>query len=550
MHLPSLPRIDRNVRRMAEILTVLARYGLADSLSGLHIEWLQGKLVSFDGERLGSVSREARIRLALTELGTTFIKLGQALSTRPELIGPDLERELALLRANTPPDAPGVVCALLQAELGRPIAELFSEFDDKPFASASIGQVHGAKLLDGRPVVVKVRHKGIEETIASDLDIMAYLADFLQKHVSGFRAYQPVEIVREFRRSITKELDFASERRNLEEFARNFAGDQTVHFPTTYPDRCSRGVLTMELFVGVSVDDAAGLAKCGFNLNEIARHGANVYLEMLFRDGFYHADPHPGNLLLLSDGSIGIIDGGMTGRIDNTLRGEIERLLLGIVRKDAQEVTDVVTRLGSVPPDLDLNGLRSDLNEFILEHGNRSLRDFNLSAALNEMMEVIRRYRIVLPVGCSLLLKTLVMLEGTSRRLSPDFNLAEMIVPFEEKSLRQRFSLRSWWARVAKTYHDWDRLLETLPRDLADILRRVHSGNFEVRHEHRRLEANVNRLVEGLLTAALCVGSAGLWSHAVPPTLQGVSIPGVLGYLLSLFLGWRLFRAIGRSNDK
>lgn len=549
MPLP-FPQIGRDARRLAKIATVLVKYGVADWLGGLHIEWLQGQLVSFDGSRLGKVSHEARIRLALTELGATFIKLGQVLSTRGDLVGPELADELGKLRSNTPPDPPETIRALIKAELGKPVEELFSAFEDKPLASGSIGQVHRAKLLNGQPVVVKVQHKGIEETIVSDLSIMAYIAEFIQNNLARFRNYQPVAAVREFRRTIQRELDFSSERRNLEAFAHQFASDRTVHFPITYPDRSSRRVLTMEMLSGISFEDAPGLRQSGRDLNEIARRGANVYLEMLFRDGFYHADPHAGNLILLDDDVIGIIDCGMIGRVDETLREEIETMVGGIVRKDAQEVTDAVLRLGVTPADFDLASMRSDINEFIQEHGTRPLCDFNLSAALNEMTDIIRRYHIILPSNAALLLKTLIMLEGTSRLMNPTFSLAELMQPYEEKSIRKRFSFQHWWARVKRSYHDWDRLLETLPRDLKDILRRVRTGNYEVQLEHHRLESTVNRLVAGLLTAALLVGSAQLWSRDVPPTLHGISVPGVLGYMLALFLGFRLYRAIRKSENK
>jgi ubiquinone biosynthesis protein len=550
MHLPSWPRLSRNARRLTEIFVVLAKYGLAETLGNLHVEWLQGQLVSFDGERLGKVSHEARIRLALTELGATFIKLGQMLSTRGDTIGPELADELGKLRSNTPPDRPEVIRALIKSELGKPIEELFSEFDDAVLASGSIGQVHRARLPNGQAVVVKVQHTGIEDKIASDLTIMAYLAEFCQKNVSRLRNYQPVGIVREFRRTIQKELDFACERRNLEEFSRNFADDATVHFPITYPAHCSQRVLTMEMLEGISFEDPVGLRNSGVDLNEMARHGANVYLNMLFRDGFYHSDPHAGNLFLLAGGVIGIIDCGMVGRIDPTLRDEVENMLRGMVQKNTEDVTDAVLTLGSTPPDLDLVALRSDINDFVLEYDNRRLNDFNLSAALNEITDIVRKYHIILPSNCTLLLKTLIMLEGTSRQLSPTFSLAELIQPYEEKSVLNRLSLRHWWERVSRSYHDWDRLLESLPRDLRDVLRRVRAGTYEIHHEHRRLESTVNRLVAGLLTAALFVGSAQLWTRDVPPTLHGVSLPGVLGYVLALFLGYRIFRAIRRSENK
>jgi ubiquinone biosynthesis protein len=240
-------RLDRNAKRVGEIIAILGRYGLADWLSGLNYEFIQGRFVSFDGERLGKMTQEQRIRLALTELGTTFIKLGQMLSTRADLIGSDLAAELSHLRSHTPPDPIEKVKETIRTELGSTVDELFAEFDEKPLASASIGQVHRAKLFSGEQVVVKVQHDGIENRILGDLDIMGMLADLAQKHVGYFRVYQPSATLREFRRTLLNELDFSSEKRNLQEFAENFAKDKNVHFPKVHPELCSRRVLTTSI---------------------------------------------------------------------------------------------------------------------------------------------------------------------------------------------------------------------------------------------------------------------------------------------------------------
>jgi ubiquinone biosynthesis protein len=549
MQLSVLTQLKRNARRLAEILAILSKYGLADWLGGLDYEWLQGRLLSFDGARLGKVSHETRIRLALTELGTTFIKLGQMLSTRADIVGPPLAEELSQLRSNTPPDPGKTIRATIQAELGKPVETLFSEFDEQPMASASIGQVHRARLLGGELVVVKVQHAGIEEKVGDDLDIMAGLAELLQKHVSQLRPYQPAVIVREFRRTIAHELDFGSERRNLKEFARNFANDPHIHFPTVHAELCSRRVLTMELLAGISGEDPAQLRRSGFDLDEFARRGANMYLEMIFRDGFYHADPHPGNLMMLPGGVVGVLDCGMIGRIDDQLLEEIEGILLAILQLDTRELTEIVTRVGAVPADLDLQGLRAEISSFVAEYANLTSAELNLSEALNRATDIVRRYRIILPAPGSLLLKTLVMLEGTTRLLKPSFSLAELIQPYATKALRRRFSPRRFLGKLGRAYRDWDRLLEMLPRDLADILRRVRSGTFEIRHEHHRLEVTVNRLVLAIFTGALLVGSAALWSSKAPPTVQDISVPGVLGYLAAVFMGYRLLRSIRRSGD-
>jgi ubiquinone biosynthesis protein len=542
-------RLDRNAKRVGEILAILGRYGLADWLSGLKYEWLQGRLVSFDGERLGKLTQEARIRLALTELGTTFIKLGQMLSTRADLVGPDLAAELSQLRSHTPPDPPDIIKESIRVELGKTAEDLFIEFDDKPLASASIGQVHPAKLFSGEQVVVKVQRAGIESKILGDLDIMGMLADLAQKHVSYFRAYQPAATLREFRRTLLNELDFSSEKRNLEEFAENFAKDKNVHFPLIYPALCSRRVLTMEMLVGISGEDVPGMRGSGFDLNEFAQRGASMYLDMIFRDGFYHADPHPGNLMMLPGGVVGVIDCGMVGRLDETMRAEVEALLLSIINKDAVELTDSVMRLGSCPADLDRDSLRTEISNFVSEFASRSLRDFNLSAALKQMTDIVRRYHILLPSSLALMLKTLVMLEGTSRQLNPNFNLAALIEPYQMKVLKHRLSLDHVLRKLYRAYRDWDRLIDMLPRDLAEILRRVRNGTFEMKHEHHKLESTVNRLVLGILSASFFIGSSMLYAAKAPPEIGGVSVSGAFGFLLSLIFAWRLIRTTSKAED-
>jgi ubiquinone biosynthesis protein len=275
-----------------------------------------------------------------------------------------------------------------------------------------------------------------------------------------------------------------------------------------------------------------------------------MYLNMVFRDGFYHADPHPGNLMLLPGGVVGVLDCGMVGRIDDRLREDIEDVLLAVVLQDTQELTDIALRVGAAPPDLDRDALRTEIATFLAEYGGQSVQDVNLSEALRRVMEVVRRFHIVLPPAGSLLLKTLIMLEGTSRQLNPHFSLAEMIQPYAAKAMRRRLSPKRWLHRLQRAARDWNRLLETTPRDLSEILRRMRSGTLEIRHEHRRLETTVNRLVLGILTAALLVASAALWSMAAAPTVLGISVPGIVGYVLAILLGFRLLRKIGKGGDE
>ncbi|HLU39769.1 MAG TPA: AarF/UbiB family protein, partial [Planctomycetota bacterium] len=291
MPFDALARLQRNARRVGEILAVLAKYGLADWLRWLDVDWIQDRLRSPTGERLRELRLEARIRLVLIELGTTFIKLGQVLSTRPDLVGPELAEELTGLQANTVPDPAEVARQTIEADLGKPPEELFATFEGEAFASASIAQVHGATLKTGERVVVKVRRQGVAERAEADLEILHALARLAENHAPSLRQYQPAALVRQFQRTLRRELDFTHERRNLEEFARRFASDPTVHFPAVHASLSGRTVLTMERLEGIPAADGEGLRASGADLNEFARRGAEMYLEMIFRDSVYHADP-------------------------------------------------------------------------------------------------------------------------------------------------------------------------------------------------------------------------------------------------------------------
>lgn len=549
MLLESISKIERSAWRLQEIISVLAKYGLADWLGGLKYEWLQSRLVSVDGVRLNTLTQEARIRLVLTELGTTFVKLGQILSTRPDLLPEPLVTELSQLQANTPPDSSEAIRQTIQAEFGQSPEQLFAEFDFTPIASASIGQVHRARLKSGQSVAVKIQHAEIEDRIQRDLHIMAGLAELLEKHVAEFRAYKPSALVRRFRRTLMQEMDFAVERRNLEAFANRFADDETVHFPAVYSEFSSRRVLTMELIDGIPGTDHARLAASGCDLNEFARRAANMYVKMIFHDGLYHADPHPGNYMVMREGVVGVLDCGMIGRLDETLREDFEALILCFVDQDARELSNLVVRLGSAPSNLDFDALRAEVSEFVSDYGNQPLSEFDLSGALMEMTSLIRRYHIALPTEAALLLRTLVILEGSARQLSPQFSLIRVIQSYYERAGASRFMPQRFLRKVRRSYRDWDRLLVSLPSDLADLLRRFRNGSLEIHHEHRRLETTINHLVVGILVAALFLGSANLLSNHLPPLVLGVSVLGMLGILTAVFLGIRLLRVIHREND-
>ncbi len=549
MKFNALTRLEHNVHRAGEIIGVLAKYGLADWVQGLNFSWVQDRIRSIDGKHIPDLKIDERERLAFTELGTTFIKLGQMLSTRPDVVGPEMARELARLQTATLADPPDTVQATIEAELGKPLHNLFAQFEDAPFASASIAQVHLATLHSGEQVVVKVQHVGIVDKIMPDLDILADLAELAEKHAPQARLYQPVALVHQFRRTLLRELDFTLECRNIEQFEANFAEDDTVHFPHTYAQFSTRRVLTMERLDGILGADSSALTASGADLDEFARRGADMYLQMIFRDAFYNADPHPGNLMLLPGGVVGVLDCGMVGRLDEELAEGIDDMLMAVVNRNSVELVDILLRVGSAPPATPRDQLRADLIDFVADYTGQSIQDMDLSGALNNLFEIIRRYNITLPPPLSLLLRTLVELEGTAQRLSPHFSLAEVCRPYYMTMVRRRLSIRGVLGRLQHAYRDWERLAESLPRDLNDLIKNVRDGTFSVHLYHRHLDPVINRLVLGVITAALLVSSALLWSMKAPPLIAGVSVFGAAGYLMAAYLGWRLSRAIRKSGD-
>ncbi len=541
-------RVDRQARRLREIAGVAVRYGLADQLRRMPGKRLQQWLRGTADQDLVDLTVSARIRFALSELGTTFIKFGQMLSTRADLIGKDLARELMQLQAGTPPDPPGLAETTIRKELGRTPDTIFASFDPVPFASASIAQVHHARLHSGEHVVVKIQKDGIEERVETDLDILATLAQLAERHVAELRPYHPIEVVAQFTKMMRGELDFRREMRNILEFRHNFASDPMVHFPVPHPDLCTRRVLTMERLDGVLLSQIEVFPGPSSDIDEFARRGANMYLEMIFRDAFCHADPHPGNLMLLPDGIVGVLDCGMVQRLDDDLRDGIEDLLLAVGRGDARAVTDAVWDLCTSPPPVGRRRLESDITDFLADYSNEMLRQGDMGELLRSLSDVIHRNHVFLPPGASLLLRLLVELEGTARLLNPSFRLAELIQPYAGRAARRRFAPARLWQETQRTAREWERLARGLPGDITDVVQGLRAGTLSVHLEHRRLDPVVNRLVLGLLAASLLLGSSLLWSLHAAPLVWGVSLFGGIGYVLAFTMGMRLLRTIARAE--
>jgi ubiquinone biosynthesis protein len=557
MKIGTIPQLYRNLKRWTEIISVLSKYGLADWISRLQIDFFKDQLKNRQGQALARLTQEERIRLALTELGPTFIKLGQLLSTRPDIVGVTLAEELRQLQRQTPADPADVVRAVVEEELRQPLEEIFSEFEPEAFASASIGQVHRARLHRGDLVVVKVLHAGIIRKVDEDLDVLAGLAA-LAERLPEFAPYRPVATAQEMARTLRRELDFSREESNILQFAQLFRDDRSVRFPIPYSEWCTSRVLTMERLDGISLNEPDRLVASGADLEMLANRGGRLYLNMIFTHGFYHADPHPGNILIMPGNVIGLLDFGMVGRLDERLRESIEEMLMAIVQHDVVLLTALIRRVGNAPPNLDSNALNTDIADFVGSYANQSLDQFNLSNALQDMIEILRTHHISLPPQVGLLVKVLISLEGSTRLLSPKFSLMELMRPFHRKMLLRRLSPRRRLRKLHRAYVAMEQLAEIVPQRVVEIMDQVQAGKFDVHLDHRGLEPSVNRLVMGMLASALFLGSALLLSTEVPPLLfrndiwyfglHRISIVGLAGCFVSILLGLRVTRAIRHSG--
>ena len=508
MRISSLPRYYRNLRRWQEIIVVLRRYGLADWLSNLRVDFIRDWLKDNQGVPLASYSREARVRMALTELGPTFIKLGQVLSLRPDLVGSEQAAELQQLQSQVPADPFEQIKAVVETELKLPINEAFSEFSELSMASASIGQVHAAKLIDGTPVVVKVQHVNIQAKVNEDLEVLRGLA-MLAERIPEFAVWQPRGIVEQLSRSIKRELSFSRELSNLLMFQASLKKFEGIVVPRAYAKLSSARVLTMERVEGQSIHCLSSPDSLpDVDRIAIARRVSSLYVQSIFLKGHYHADPHPGNILIQEDGTIALLDFGMVGRIDDSLRGTIEQMLWAVMQQDSALLTSLIKRAGKIPASIDDAQLSNDVADLIATYGTQPLDSLDLSGALNDATDILHRHRITLPSQMGILIKTLVTLEGTLRLTCSSFSIIEAIQPMMGKLRWNRFSPRRQARRLRRMYVEIEGLVERLPTQISSLVELVQEGKLDVHLSHRGLSPSINRMVLGLLTSSLLLGSS------------------------------------------
>ena len=558
-----LNRINRNIRslkRYRQVLGILIKYGFGHIVEQLNIDYyyeLGKRIVS-----LGTASRElerltqaARFRLALEELGPTFIKLGQILSTRPDIVPSDVLDELQKLQDHIPAVPTDEIKAQIHRELGYPTEELFEDFEHTPLATASIAQVHRGTLKSGEKIVCKVRRPGIEAIIETDLDIMMGLAYLVEKHLPGGDLYDPVGLVREFRRTIHRELDFSREGRTTERFAANFADDEIVRIPKVFWDYTGQTVLTLEYVSGIKISNQDQLKEAGLDLEIIARNGADNFLKQVFVHGLFHADPHPGNIHILPENILCIFDFGMVGRLDDDLKLHLTELLLCVLRRDVDHLISQLLYSGELHDESNIKNLKRDLTEFIDDYYDIMLQDLKVGKLLIDFVEILTEYQIKFPSNLMLLSRALFVMEGIGRQLDPNFNMVAQLKPFAEQIIKDRYSPTSIAKDAARTLQSYQALGKSLPRDVKEFINRINRNKFKIDVEHRGferlindLDKSTNRISFSMIIAALIVGSSLIMQIDKGPMLFGFPILGLLGYSVAGFLGLGLAIAILRSG--
>ncbi|MFZ0851704.1 MAG: AarF/UbiB family protein [Hyphomicrobiaceae bacterium] len=551
----------RDLSRLREISSVLIRHGLGDLVrrTGLASALERAGQILHWGEagKSAEIEPQERFRRSLEELGPTFVKLGQVLSTRPDLLAPGWIAELERLHSEVAPVSFDELLPEVEKALGRSPFDVFADVERKPHAAASIAQVHRAKLPSGAPVVLKIRRPGISAKIAADLRLLDHLANLIEHEMPEARRYAPVQVVAQFRRSLERELDLALEARHVDRFARNFADDPHIFIPKVYWDFTSSLMNVQEYVAGIPGTDLAAIAAADLDRKVLAARGSDAVLKMILVDGFFHADPHPGNVLYLPGNRIALIDFGMVGRLSALRRSQMVDLLGGIVGQDDQAMLEVLLDWTG-EHGVDEARLAADVGELAFDFADTDLKDVRISALLQRVAALLREHEILLPADLTLMFKALISLEGLGRQYDPEFRLVDRVRPFLDRALSERYQPVVALRRSQSTLANAFGLLTTVPRDLARLVKDARRGRLRIDLDLKRLDSfgerlhnTIDRMTIGIMTASLVIGSSIVMTVGGGPTVLGVpvlTLVGLLGYLIAFFNSLWIILAIWRSD--
>jgi len=557
----------KGLKRFGAITAVLLKHGFGD---------LAERLFSPKEKRAGDSDQEIflragfpsprRLRLVLEELGPSFVKLGQLMSTRADLFPSEYIEEFKKLQDSVPPVPFQEVKAVIERETGRPLSEIFEDFQEQSLAAASVGQVHLARLRTGEKAAVKIIRPGIDRQIREDIRLMYYLAEKVEKSFETGRVIGAVNLVKEFERNITRELDMLIEAGSIDKFAKNFENVDEIYIPKVYWDCTTRSVLAMEHIEGIKMDQVEEIRAHGIDPKEVAMIGLRSFSRQLMEFGFFHADPHPGNTIVMYDGRVSLVDFGITGYLDEEVMLQIAYLFLGYAEHDYDMVLDALMDAGLISEDMDLKAFRNDLKDMSESFYGRSLQHISVKDVYDQLMDLVLKYRVRLPRNLLLLLKTFIQTEALGKILGSDASILEVTRPFAKELLKRGYDTRSIVKNLDREARAISGYAKNLPRLMNDILRHTAAGKqrIELRHSgfeqvQSLIEKGINRLTVGIIISASIVAAAMILNSGQKileftttafglGTISLTAILGFAGYAMATLLGIWLVVSILRSG--
>ncbi|MBU8912099.1 MAG: AarF/ABC1/UbiB kinase family protein [Desulfobacterales bacterium] len=551
----------RHLRRYQQIIGIILKYGFGNIIDAMKIDrYIESGLglIPFvkSHEKVEKLSKNQRIRMALEELGPTFIKMGQVLSSRPDLIPVDLLNELSKLQDHVPPFEFEHVKTIIASEFGRPHDKIFDSIEKIPFASASIGQVHRAQINGNNQIAVKIQRPGIRKSIETDLEIILHIASIMENNIEEVALFKPVKIVEEFIKTIEKELDYSIEASNMEQMADQFKNDKTIHIPKVYFAESSQRVLAMEHIKGIKADDVDAIELAGLDKKLLTRRGADFIMKQVFEYGFFHADPHPGNIFVMEKNRICPVDFGMTGFVDQTTREVFVDLIHSIATNNFKLTARLVCEIAKYEIQPDLIHLEKDISLFVSMHLSKALKDIKTAKMVNRFLELCATHKLRIPPDFFLMMKAFISIEGTAKKLDPDFDMISHAVPYVTAAKYRKFNP----SKIAKEFmgiaRESYKLLQLFPTDAIEIMRLAKSGQLSFNMKIEGLDKMLNtqdqtsnRISFSIIIAALIIGSAMVINSKVPPMLFGVSVIGIAGFTAAAVMGiWLLVAIIKKGR--
>jgi ubiquinone biosynthesis protein len=545
----------RNVQRVRHITTVLIKHGFGQVIEKLDLEYriFVKKFAKSSQEITPQLSTAERARMVLEDLGPTFTKLGQVLSTRPDLVPINFITEFKKLQDRVPPIGFQEISDQITLALGKSPEQIFASFDPRPIASASIGQVHKAQLLStNEEVVVKVQRPVIRSIIESDLDILYLLARLIENNIPETKMYSPIGIVEEFDKAIHRELDYTIEAQNMIHFRRNFMHDKTIYIPKVYRELSTRNVLVTEYIHGTKISE---VIRSSEEKKQLARIGFRSILKQIFIDGFFHGDPHPGNLFVLDNNAIAFVDFGMMGRLDQEMKDDLADLLIAVINQDIGQIAHILAHLGVQTTTIDMRDFRRDIADIMDRYYGVPLHQIELGQVTREMVDVALKHQVKIPPDYTLMIKALLTIENIGKQLDPDLNAIEESKPMVTMILKERWNPRRIFSDSLVNFKNLSLTLKEFPVQLHQILEELRQGKLRIEFEHVHLERFIlmldtasNRITAGLVIAALIIGSSIIMHTNRGPIFMGFPLLGIIGYVAAGIIGFWLLLSIFRSG--